>query len=54
MHFDEFAIIEVHCDGGLYVKELTSGDDGRTEPSLTGLLGIQAKVEELNVIKVDI
>jgi tRNA pseudouridine synthase 10 len=51
---DEFAIIEVHCDGGLYVKELTSGDDGRTEPSLTGLLGIQAKVEELNVIKVDI
>ncbi|TQD26198.1 tRNA pseudouridine(54/55) synthase Pus10 [Methanolobus vulcani] len=51
---DEFAIIEVHCDGGLYVKELTSGDDGRTEPSLTGLLGIQAKVDELNVIKVDI
>ena len=51
---EEFAIIEVHCDGGLYVKELTSGDDGRTEPSLTGLLGIQAKVEELNVIKVDI
>jgi conserved hypothetical protein TIGR01213 len=51
---DDFAIIEVHCDGGLYVKELTSGDDGRTEPSLTGLLGIQAKVDELNVIKVDI
>ncbi|MBP1908719.1 tRNA pseudouridine(54/55) synthase Pus10 [Methanolobus bombayensis] len=51
---EEYAIIEVHCDGGLYVKELTSGDDGRTEPSLTGLLGIQAKVEELNVIKVDI
>ncbi|WP_407282578.1 tRNA pseudouridine(54/55) synthase Pus10 [Methanolobus sp. WCC1] len=51
---EEFAIIEVHCDGGLYVKELTSGDDGRTEPSLTGLLGIQAKVDELNVIKVDI
>jgi tRNA pseudouridine synthase 10 len=51
---EEFAIIEVHCDGGLYVKELTSGDDGRTEPSLTGLLGIKAKVEELNVIKVDI
>ncbi|MDG6244013.1 MAG: tRNA pseudouridine(54/55) synthase Pus10 [Methanolobus sp.] len=51
---DEYAIIEVHCDGGLYVKELTSGDDGRTEPSLTGLLGVQAEVSELNVIKVDI
>jgi tRNA pseudouridine synthase 10 len=51
---DDYAIIEVHCDGGLYVKELTSGDDGRTVPSLTGLLGVQATVTELNVIKVDI
>lgn len=51
---DEHAIIEVHCDGGLYVKELTSGDDGRTEPSLTGRLGIQAKVTELNVVNVNI
>ncbi|MEZ5333740.1 MAG: tRNA pseudouridine(54/55) synthase Pus10 [Methanolobus sp.] len=51
---DEYAIIEVHCDGGLYVKELTSGDDGRTEPSLTGHLGVQAKVAELNVVNVDI
>jgi tRNA pseudouridine synthase 10 len=51
---DEYAIIEVHCDGGLYVKELTSGDDGRTEPSLTGKLGVQATVSELNVVNVDI
>ncbi|SFM18826.1 tRNA pseudouridine(54/55) synthase Pus10 [Methanolobus profundi] len=51
---DEYAIIEVHCDGGLYVKELTSGDDGRTEPSITGNLGIQATVAELNVVNVDI
>ncbi|WP_094227014.1 tRNA pseudouridine(54/55) synthase Pus10 [Methanolobus psychrotolerans] len=51
---DEYAIIEVHCDGGLYVKELTSGDEGRTVPSLTELLGIQATVAELNVVNVDI
>ncbi|WMW22501.1 tRNA pseudouridine(54/55) synthase Pus10 [Methanolobus mangrovi] len=51
---DEYAIIEVHCDGGLYVKELTSGDEGRTVPSLTEKLGIQATVAELNVVKVDI
>lgn len=51
---DEYAIMQVHCDGGLYVKELVSGDEGRTQPSLTGLLGIQAKVTELDVIKVDI
>lgn len=51
---DEYAIIEVHCDGGLYVKELTSGDQGRTVPSLTEKLGTQATVAELNVVKVDI
>jgi len=53
-HTDEYAIMQVNCEGGLYVKELVSGDDGRTQPSLTGLLGIQAKVTELDVIKVDI
>ncbi len=51
---DEYAIIQVHCDGGLYVKELTSGDEGRTQPSLTGELGVQAMVTELDVINVDI
>jgi tRNA pseudouridine synthase 10 len=51
---DEYAIIQVHCDGGLYVKELTSSDEGRTQPSLTGELGVQAKVTELDVINVDI
>ncbi len=51
---DEYAIIQVHCGGGLYVKELVSGDNGRTQPSLTGQLGIEAKVAELDVINVDI
>jgi len=37
---------------GLYVKELVSGDDGRTEPSLAGLLGTAARVAELDVINV--
>ena len=51
---DEFAMITVHCEGGLYVKELVSGDDERTLPSLTELIGTQALVTELDVIKVDI
>ncbi len=51
---EDHAIIEVHCEAGLYVKELTSGDDGRTVPNLTEKLGVQATVEELTVIKVDI
>lgn len=47
------ALIEIHGDAGLYIKELVSGDEGRTEPSLAGLLGIGAKVAELDIIGVD-
>ena len=51
---DGCASITVNCESGLYVKELISGDDGRTEPSLTGLIGTQAKVMELDVVNVDL
>lgn len=51
---EDHAMIEVHCEGGLYVKELISSDEGRTVPSLTGLIGTQATVTELDVIGVDI
>ena len=47
------ATIEVHGEGGLYVKELVSGDDGRTEPSLAGELGIGARVTALDVLAVE-
>lgn len=50
----ETAWVKIHCDGGLYVKELTSSDEGRTVPSIAGLLGVGATVEELDVIEVDI
>jgi len=50
----EMAWVKILCDGGLYVKELASGDEGRTVPSLSGLLGVGAKVEELDVIDVSI
>ena len=43
----------VHCEGGLYVKELISGDDGRTSPSLSERLGIPAKVLDLDVLEVN-
>ena len=51
---DGTADITVNCEGGLYVKELISGDEGRTNPSLSGLLGIPAIVEDLDVVNVDI
>lgn len=46
-------IVELHGEGGLYVKELISGDDGRTTPSLAGLLDVEATVESLDVLAVE-
>ena len=40
------------CDGGCYVKELISGDEGRTDPSISKVAGIQAICKELDVIEV--
>jgi len=50
---DRHGTLELHGEGGLYVKELVSGDDGRTEPSLAGLLGVDAEVTALDVIAVE-
>ncbi len=46
------AEIELHADGGMYIKELISGDDGRTEPSLASRLGMTARVRELDVMSI--
>lgn len=46
------AILELESEGGLYIKELVSGDGGRTNPSLGGLLGIGAAVTALDVLEV--
>ncbi len=46
------AEVEILCDGGLYVKELISGDEGGTRPSLAELLGVEARVTELDVLEV--
>jgi tRNA pseudouridine synthase 10 len=52
-HAGATATLRVHGDAGLYIKELVSGDEGRTEPSLAGLLGLGAKVTELDIVAVD-
>jgi len=46
------ADIEVEGEGGLYIKELISGDDGRTAPSLAERLGLAAHVTALDVLEV--
>lgn len=46
------ADVEIDGDGGLYIKELISGDEGRTTPSLSGQLGVAARVTALDVLAV--
>ncbi|MFH0890237.1 MAG: tRNA pseudouridine(54/55) synthase Pus10 [Candidatus Aenigmatarchaeota archaeon] len=43
----------IKTEAGMYVKELVSGDNGRTEPSFTGIAGKEAKVKTLDVVKID-
>ncbi len=51
--FDESVFfMEIKCDGGLYIKELVSGDGERTKPNLSELLGTDAEVKELDVMDV--
>jgi tRNA pseudouridine synthase 10 len=49
---DLTANLEIHGEKGLYIKELVSGDSGRTNPNLTDLIGVEAVVETLDVISV--
>ena len=46
------ALLEIRCQGGLYVKELVSGDEGRTIPNVSDLLGNRAKTLKLDVLKI--
>ncbi len=45
--------IEIKGEAGLYVKELISGDNNRTKPNLSSLIGVKAEVDELDVLKVE-
>ncbi|MEM0340116.1 MAG: tRNA pseudouridine(54/55) synthase Pus10 [Acidilobaceae archaeon] len=44
----------IRASGGLYVKELVSGDDGRTTPSFSEALGRRAFCIELDVLEVSV
>jgi tRNA pseudouridine synthase 10 len=47
------ATVEIHGEGGLYVKELVSGDNGRTSPSLADEVGVACHVTDLDVLAVE-
>jgi len=44
----------LRTEAGLYVKELISGDNGRTKPNMSELLGNRLVCEELDVLDVDL
>lgn len=44
----------IECQGGLYIKELISGDDNRTNPSVSSVLNTEARCVQLDVIDVHI
>ncbi|MBN1390873.1 MAG: tRNA pseudouridine(54/55) synthase Pus10 [Candidatus Thermoplasmatota archaeon] len=46
------AIVDLLTDGGMYIKELLHGDEGRTVPSLASLIGRNVRVETLDVTDV--
>ena len=46
------ALLEINCQGGLYVKELVSGDEGRTVPNVSEMLNNRAKTLKLDVVNV--
>ncbi|OYT40856.1 MAG: tRNA pseudouridine(54/55) synthase Pus10 [Desulfurococcales archaeon ex4484_58] len=43
----------IYCSGGLYVKELIHGDNGRTTPSFTEVLGTKLYPLEIDVFGVE-
>lgn len=49
---DTLAILLVEAESGTYIKELISGDDGRTRPSISEMIGIPCEVTELDVIEI--
>jgi tRNA pseudouridine synthase 10 len=50
---DDKFVVEVLGEAGLYIKELVSGDGGRTHPSLAEILKQSAHVTSLDVVQVE-
>jgi tRNA pseudouridine synthase 10 len=44
--------MRVRCQGGLYIKELVTGDEGRTDPNISKIVGINAIPLELDVMDI--
>jgi len=45
-------VIELRTESGTYIKEFVSGDGGRTNPSVAGILQVPCRCVELDVMAV--
>lgn len=52
-HGPDWAELTLSTDAGTYIKELISGDGGRTRPSVSELLGAACVCAELDVLEVE-
>ena len=46
-------VVDIRADAGTYIKELIHGDQGRTNPSFSSLLGKKCVCTRLDVIKIE-
>ena len=46
------AILTLETESGTYIKELISGDNGKTKPNISDIIGVPCKVLELDVIEI--
>ena len=44
--------MRIRCQGGLYIKELVTGDEGRTDPNVATIVDAKAEPLELDVLNV--
>ena len=49
---DRHFSMKIKTEGGLYIKELISGDEGRSQPNVSEILGVRAVCEQLDVLEV--
>lgn len=49
---DKTFSMKIKTEGGLYIKELISGDEGRSQPNVAEILGVNAICEQLDVLEV--
>ena len=49
---DKTFSMKIKTEGGLYIKELISGDEGRSQPNVSEILGVNAVCAQLDVLEV--